>query len=54
MSDQKTAQDILNELSPEGMKLAKRVLDLERENLHIKNPTMLVSKIVDSAKELTK
>ncbi|WP_435059402.1 hypothetical protein [Streptomyces sp. bgisy060] len=54
MSDRKTAQDILNALSPEGMKLAKRVLELEREHLHIKSPTMLVTKIVDTTKELTK
>ncbi|GGV99969.1 hypothetical protein [Streptomyces narbonensis] len=54
MNDHQTAQDILNELSPEGMKLAKRVLELERENLHIKSPTILVSKVVEAAKELAK
>jgi hypothetical protein len=54
LSDKKTAQDALNQLSPEGMKLAKRVVDLERENLHIKNSTLLVPKIVEMVKELTK
>ncbi|MEU6996697.1 hypothetical protein [Nonomuraea sp. NPDC046570] len=54
MDDRKTAEEILNALSPDAMKLAQRVLELEREFLHIKNPTMIVSKIVDTAKELTK
>lgn len=54
MSDQKTAEEILRDLSPEAKELAKRVLRLERENLHIKNPTLLVGKIVDAAKELAR
>ncbi|GGK44961.1 hypothetical protein Ppa06_00630 [Planomonospora parontospora subsp. parontospora] len=54
MDDGKTAQEILDELSPEAKKLAQRVLELEREFLHIKNPTMIVSKIADAAKELVK
>jgi hypothetical protein len=49
-----TAEEILGALSPEALKLAKSVMALERENLHIKNPTMLVPKIVDAARELTK
>lgn len=54
MSDQKTIEDILQSLSPEALELAKRVLALERENLHIKNPTMLVPKIMEAAKELAR
>ncbi|MCQ8193141.1 hypothetical protein [Streptomyces rugosispiralis] len=54
LSDQRTAEAILGALSPEAMKLAKNVMGLERENLHIKNPTMLVQKIVDATRELTK
>jgi hypothetical protein len=54
LSDQKTAQNILDGLSPDAKNLAKRVLELEREFLHIKNPTMIVTKIVDAAKDPTK
>lgn len=54
MNDQKTAEEILGALSPEAMKLARRVMQLERENLHIKNPTILISKIVEAARELAK
>ncbi|RIH61294.1 hypothetical protein D3C59_11355 [Streptomyces sp. SHP22-7] len=54
MSTEETAEDILNALSQDGKRLAQRVLQLERENLHVKNPTLLTGKIVEAAKELAK
>ncbi|MDT0270877.1 hypothetical protein RM844_31870 [Streptomyces sp. DSM 44915] len=54
MNAQETAKEILENLSPEARILAKRVLTLEREYLHVKNPTLLTSKIMDAAKELAK
>lgn len=54
MSEKKTAQDVLNQLSPEGVKLAKRVIELERENLHIRNSGTVVPEIVAAVKGLIK
>ncbi len=51
---QETAKEILNSLSPEARILAKRVLELEREFLHVKNPTLLTPKIIEAVKELAK
>jgi len=54
MNAQETAKEILNGLSPEARELAKRVLELEREYLHVQNPTRLTGQIIDAAKELAK
>jgi hypothetical protein len=54
VSDKKTAQDALNQLSPQGVKLAKRVMELERENLHIRSSTTVVTEIVAAVKGLIK
>ncbi|MBC9717839.1 hypothetical protein H9Y04_35440 [Streptomyces sp. TRM66268-LWL] len=54
MSDSKTAQDVLNKLSPDGMELAKRVIDLEREYLHVRNSTAIVNDIVAAVKGIVK
>lgn len=54
MNAQVTAKEILNNLSPEARILAKRVLELEREYLHVKNPTLLTNKIIEAAKEHAK
>ncbi|WP_269857981.1 hypothetical protein [Streptomyces sp. RPT161] len=54
MNAQETAKEILNSLSPEARILAKRVLELEREFLHVKNPTLLTPKIIEAVKELAK
>lgn len=52
MSTQQTPREILNELSPEAKTLAQRVWQMERQYLHIKNPTLLADEIVRVAKEL--
>ncbi|ONK12576.1 hypothetical protein STBA_33240 [Streptomyces sp. MP131-18] len=54
MNAQETAKEILNKLSPEARILAKRVLELEREYLHVKTPTLLTNKIIEAAKEHAK
>ncbi|GGW95419.1 hypothetical protein [Streptomyces chryseus] len=54
MNAQETAKEILTSLSPEARELAKRVLELEREYLHVQNPTRLADRIIDAAKELAK
>ncbi|MFC8721922.1 hypothetical protein [Kitasatospora sp. NPDC057198] len=54
MSDQQTAREILDALSPEARKLVGRVFELERQYLHVKNPSMLTDEIVRAAKELAK
>jgi len=54
VNDQESAEQILNALSDDAKKLAKRVLELEKEYLHVKNPTLLPGKIVDAAKEYAK
>ncbi|WP_405598405.1 MULTISPECIES: hypothetical protein [unclassified Streptomyces] len=54
MSEKKTAQEVLNQLSPEGVKLAKRVIELERENLHIRSSATVVNEIVAAVKGLIK
>lgn len=54
MSSQGTAADILDGLSPDARKLAMRVHQLEKEFLHVKNPTRLTDEIVKAAKELAK
>jgi hypothetical protein len=54
VNDKQTAQDALSQLSPEGVKLAKRVMELERENLHIRSSTTVVTEIVAVVKGLIK
>jgi hypothetical protein len=54
VSEKKTAQDVLSQLSPEGVKLARRVIELERENLHIRSSTTVVNEIVAVVKGLIK
>ncbi|MCH0562170.1 hypothetical protein ACWDGI_42440 [Streptomyces sp. NPDC001220] len=54
MSEKKTAQQVMEQLSPDGVKLAKRVIELERENLHIRNSTRVVDEIVAAVKGLIK
>ena len=41
-------------VSPEARKLVAKVWQLEREHLHVKNPTLLTDEIVRAAKELAK
>ncbi|WP_281174570.1 hypothetical protein [Embleya scabrispora] len=41
-------------MSPEAQQLAKRVLQLEKEYLHVKSPSLLTPKIMEAAKELTR
>ncbi|MFJ2805060.1 hypothetical protein [Kitasatospora sp. NPDC087271] len=54
MTTQQTPREILNELSPEAKALAQRVWQMERQYLHVKNPTLLTEEIVRAAKELAK
>ncbi|MET9966820.1 hypothetical protein ABZZ80_13120 [Streptomyces sp. NPDC006356] len=54
MSEKKTAQEVLGKLSPDGVKLAKRVVELEREYLHIRNSTAIVDDIVAAVKGIIK
>jgi hypothetical protein len=54
VTTQQTPAEILNELSPEAKRLAQRVWQLERQYLHVKNPTLLTDEIVRAAKELAK
>ncbi|MGW0660093.1 hypothetical protein [Streptodolium elevatio] len=49
-----STKDILDRLSPQARELTQRVLQLEREHLHVKNPSLLPSKIVEAAKELAR
>ncbi|MEW2300028.1 hypothetical protein AB0958_08605 [Streptomyces sp. NPDC006655] len=54
MSEKKTAQEVLGKLSPDGVKLAKRVVELEREYLHIRNSNAIVDDIVAAVKGIIK
>ncbi|MFF3947140.1 hypothetical protein ACFYYN_20255 [Streptomyces sp. NPDC001902] len=54
MSTQQTPREILDALSPEAKTLAQRVWQMERQYLHVKNPSMLTDEIVRAAKELAK
>ncbi|MFE6727487.1 hypothetical protein ACIBCC_07365 [Streptomyces griseus] len=54
MSEKKTAQQVMEQLSPDGVRLAKRVIELERENLHIRHSTRVVDDIVTEVKGLIK
>ncbi|MGW5400121.1 hypothetical protein [Streptomyces sp. NPDC003952] len=54
MSEKSTAQDVLGKLSPDGVKLAKRVIELEREYLHIRNSNAIVNELVAAVKGLIK
>lgn len=54
MSTPETLEDIFSSLSPEARKLVAKVWQLEREHLHVKNPTLLTDEIVKAAKELAK
>lgn len=53
-SSTRTARDVLNELSPAAQKLVLKVIDLENENIHIRETTKVVPGIVDAVRELTK
>jgi hypothetical protein len=54
MEATESLKDIMEGLAPEARKLVARVWQLERENLHVKNPTLLTDEIVRAAKELAK
>ncbi|BBA98125.1 hypothetical protein RVR_4188 [Actinacidiphila reveromycinica] len=47
-------RDVLNELPREARILVQKVIDLENENIHIRETTKVVPKIVDAVRELTK
>jgi hypothetical protein len=47
-------RDVLNELPREAKILVQKVIDLETENIHIRETTKVVPKIVDAVRELTK
>ncbi|MEU7732770.1 hypothetical protein AB0B51_06470 [Streptomyces griseus] len=50
----RTVRDVLNELPGEAKILVQKVIDLETENIHIRETTKVVPKIVDTVRELTK
>ncbi|WP_125490161.1 hypothetical protein [Streptomyces sp. WAC 04229] len=50
----RTVRDVLNELPREAKVLVQKVIDLETENIHIRETTKVVPKIVDAVRELTK
>ncbi|MFJ9691498.1 hypothetical protein [Kitasatospora sp. NPDC101183] len=50
----RTARDVLSALSPEARQLAQTVTQLEREYLHISNPSQVVPGIVEAVKRLVK
>ncbi|MER7662062.1 hypothetical protein [Streptomyces sp. NPDC096193] len=50
----RTVRDVLSELSPAAKILVQRVIDLENENIHIRETTKVVPGIVDAVRELTK
>ncbi|MET8827683.1 MULTISPECIES: hypothetical protein [unclassified Streptomyces] len=50
----RTVRDVLNELSPAAKILVQKVIDLENENIHIRETTKVVPGIVDAVRELTK
>lgn len=50
----RTVRDVLNELPQEARTLVRKVIDLETENIHIRETTKVVPKIVDAVRELTK
>ncbi|WP_188301848.1 hypothetical protein [Streptomyces sp. CBMA156] len=50
----RTARDVLSALSPEARQLAHKVTQLEREFLHISNPSQVVPGIVEEVKRLVK
>ncbi|MFF5336862.1 hypothetical protein [Streptomyces sp. NPDC013181] len=54
MGTTESLTDIMDGLTPEARKLVAKVWQLERENLHVKNPTLLADDIVRAAKELAK
>ncbi|MGC0423348.1 hypothetical protein [Embleya sp. AB8] len=54
MTTRETPIQILEALSPAAQQLAKRVLQLEKEYLHVKKPSLLTNRIVEAAKELTR
>ncbi|MFE6690054.1 hypothetical protein ACFVFQ_26695 [Streptomyces sp. NPDC057743] len=50
----RTVRDVLSELSPAARALVQKVIDLENENIHIRNSTKVVPGIVDAARGLIK
>ncbi|MFI9718185.1 hypothetical protein ACIHFE_00790 [Streptomyces sp. NPDC052396] len=50
----RTVRDVLSELSPEAFELVQKVIDLENENIHIRNSTKVVPGIVEAARGLIK
>ena len=50
----RTVREVLNELSPAAKTLVQKVIDLENENIHIRESTKVVPSIVDVVRELTK
>ncbi|MFF2411373.1 hypothetical protein [Streptomyces sp. NPDC058092] len=50
----RTVRDVLSELSPAARTLVQKVIDLENENIHIRESTKVVPSIVDAVRELTK
>ncbi|WHM36023.1 hypothetical protein [Streptomyces sp. BPTC-684] len=50
----RTVREVLSELSPTARTLVQKVIDLENENIHIRESTKVVPSIVDAVRELTK
>ncbi|MCF3100463.1 hypothetical protein IPZ58_02555 [Streptomyces roseoverticillatus] len=50
----RTVRDVLNELPREARILVQKVINLENENIHIRETSKVVPKIIDAVRELTK
>ncbi|MFJ2764647.1 hypothetical protein [Streptomyces prasinus] len=50
----RTVRDVLNELPREARILVQKVIDLETENIHIRETSKVEPKIIEAVRELTK
>ncbi|MEV0493299.1 hypothetical protein ACFYQA_12125 [Streptomyces sp. NPDC005774] len=50
----RTVRDVLNELPREARILVQKVINLENENIHIRETSKVVPKIIETVRELTK
>ncbi|MFE7335600.1 hypothetical protein [Streptomyces griseus] len=50
----RTVAEVLKDLDPNALVLLQKVIDLENENIHIRDSVKIIPGIVDAVKGLTK